>query len=181
MHTLRDKVWTAGQSKTGFPFSFYCKQCNSGVVIADVCKKKSGRKKGRWPIRGIPERIRRSSRRWKLQKLSQSLVCQMVHTSTWSFQEVVPARIILWAVLESRLEYEDIQTETKLDDCASVAVVMRNGEVGMKYVRDGELGWILVVRRRKKKSAGSVDGDDSGNSNIKLNLIEGRINLLRYR
>ena len=32
------------------------------------------------------------------------------------------------------LEYEDIQTETKLEDCAPVEVEMRNGEVGMKYV-----------------------------------------------
>ena len=30
---------------------------------------------------------------------------------------------------------------------------MRNGEVGMKYVKDGEVGWTPVVRRRRKKSA----------------------------
>ena len=33
------------------------------------------------------------------------------------------------------LEYEDIQTETKLEDYASVAEEMWNGEVGMKYVK----------------------------------------------
>ena len=45
---------------------------------------------------------------------------------------------------------------------------MRNGEVGMKYVKDGEAGWTLVVRKRRARSE---DGDDSGTSNIKLNLI----------
>ena len=44
----------------------------------------------------------------------------------------------------------------------------------MEYVKDGKGGWIPVVRRRKK-SARSEDGDDSGNLNIKLNLIEVRI------
>ena len=37
-----------------------------------------------------------------------------------------------------------------------------------------------VVRRRRKKSARSEHGDDSGNSNIKLNLIKGR-SWVRYR
>ena len=73
------------------------------------------------------------------------------------------------------LEYEDIQTETKLDDCASVE--MRNREVGMKYVKGGEVGWTPEVRR--KKSARNEDGDDSDNSNINLNLI--KRNLVRYR
>ena len=41
-------------------------------------------------------------------------------------------------------------------------------------MKDGEAGWTPVVRRRRKKSAWSEDGDDSGNWNIKLNLIEGR-------
>ena len=36
------------------------------------------------------------------------------------------------------------------------------------------------MARRRKKSAKSVDGDDSGNSNIRQNLVEG-ISLLRYR
>ena len=52
----------------------------------------------------------------------------------------------------------------KLEDCASVDVGLRNGEVGMK---DGEARWAQVVRRRKK-SARSEDHDDSGNSNIKF-------------
>ena len=47
------------------------------------------------------------------------------------------------------LEYEDIQTETKLEDCAPVEMEMRNGEVGMKYVKDGKAGWTPVVRRRR--------------------------------
>ena len=62
------------------------------------------------------------------------------------------------------LEYEDIHTETKLEDCASVEVEMRNGEVGMKYMKDGEVGWTPVVVRRKK-SARSKDGDESENLN----------------
>ena len=37
-------------------------------------------------------------------------------------------------------EYEDIQTGTKLEVCGSVEVEMRNEEVGMKYVKDGEAG-----------------------------------------
>ena len=37
------------------------------------------------------------------------------------------------------LEYEDIQTVTNLEDCASVEVEMRNRKVGMKYVKDGEV------------------------------------------
>ena len=49
----------------------------------------------------------------------------------------------------------------------------------MKYMKDGEAGWIPGVRRRRR-SPRSEDGDDSGNSNIKLNLIEGR-SLVRYR
>ena len=65
--------------------------------------------------------------------------------------------------VEESLEYEDIQTETKLEDCALVEVEMRNGEVGMKYVKDGEARWTSVVRR--KTSARSDDGDNSGNLN----------------
>ena len=34
---------------------------------------------------------------------------------------------------------------------------MRNGKRGVKYVKDGEVGWILVVRRRWKKSARSEE------------------------
>ena len=50
----------------------------------------------------------------------------------------------------------------------------------MKYVKDDEVGWTPVVRRRRKKSARSVDGIDSRNLNINLYLIEGR-SLVRYR
>ena len=41
------------------------------------------------------------------------------------------------------LEYEDIETETKLEDCASVE--MKNRKVTMKYVKDGEARWTSVV------------------------------------
>ena len=51
----------------------------------------------------------------------------------------------------------------------------------MKYVTDGEVRWTSVVRRRRKKSTRIEDGDDRGNSNIKLNLIEGGRGLVRYR
>ncbi len=92
MPTLGDTERAVRESKTGFSFSFYGNLCKTGVEIADVHKKEE--KKNMWSLRGIPERIRRSFRRWTLQKLSQSLVCQMVHTNTWSLQEVVPARTI---------------------------------------------------------------------------------------
>ena len=67
---------------------------------------------------------------------------------------------------------------------ALVEVEMRNSEVGMKYVKDGEVRWTPVVRKRRKMSvrnARSEDGDNSGNSNVRLNLIEGRKSLVRYR
>ena len=64
-----------------------------------------------------------------------SLVSQMMHTSTSSLQEVVLAKVIVGRIQESS-ENEDIQTETRLEDCASAEVEMRNGEVGMKYVKD---------------------------------------------
>ena len=38
-----------------------------------------------------------------------------------------------------------------------------------------------MVRRRRKKNARSEDGDDSGNSHIRLNLIVGRRRLVEYR
>ncbi len=53
-------------------------------------------------------------------------------------------------------EYEDIREDAKLEDCGSVEVEMRNGEMGVKYVKDGEVGWTPVVRRRRKKSTRSV-------------------------
>ena len=55
------------------------------------------------------------------------------------------------------LEYESIQTETMLQDSALVEVEMRNGEVGMKYVKYVEVGW-----KRSKKRARSEDGNDEG-------------------
>ena len=41
----------------------------------------------------------------------------------------------------SRAKYEDVLGDTKLEDCGSVNVEMRNGEMGVKCVKDGELGW----------------------------------------
>ena len=78
------------------------------------------------------------------------------------------------------MEYEDIQTETKLEDYASMVMEMRNEEVGMKYVKDGESSWTQVVIRRRRKSVRSEDVDNRRNANVSLNLIEGR-SLLRYR
>ena len=57
---------------------------------------------------------------------------------------------------------------------------MRNGEVGMKYVKDGKCGWIQVVIRRRKKSVRSEDVDNRQNANIRFNLIGGR-SLVYYR
>ncbi len=54
---------------------------------------------------------------------------------------------------------------------------MRNGEVGVKYVKDGELGWIPVVRRRRKKSARSEESESSGN----VNVNNKRRSLVMYR
>ena len=58
-------------------------------------------------------------------------------------------------------EYEDVWGDTKLEDCGSVEVEMRNGEMVVKYVKDGEVSWILVVRRRRRvlgvKRVGIVD------------------------
>ena len=56
--------------------------------------------------------------------------------------------------------------DTKLEDCSSVKVEMRNGEMGVKYVKDEEVGWTSVVRRRKKKSARSEESESSGNLNV---------------
>ena len=44
-----------------------------------------------------------------------------------------------------KLENPDIQTETKLEDYASMAEEMRNAEVGIKYVKDGKSGWTQVL------------------------------------
>ena len=43
---------------------------------------------------------------------------------------------------------------------------MRNGEVGGKYEKDGEVSWTPVVRRRKKPIARSEESDSSGNLNV---------------
>ena len=42
---------------------------------------------------------------------------------------------------------------------------MRNGEMGAKYVQDGDAGWTPVVRRRSRKSARSEETECSGNLN----------------
>ena len=61
-----------------------------------------------------------------------------------------------------------------LEDCGSVVVEMRNGEMG---VRDREVGWTPVVRRRRNKSAWSEESESSGN----LNVNDKRRSLVRYR
>ncbi len=38
---------------------------------------------------------------------------------------------------------------------------MREGKVGVRYVKDGEEGWTPVVRRRRKTSGRSENGDSS--------------------
>ena len=43
---------------------------------------------------------------------------------------------------------------------------MRNREIAVKYVKDGEVGWITVVRRWKK----SARCESSGNMNDKRSL-----------
>ena len=47
----------------------------------------------------------------------------------------------------------------------------------MKYVKDGEVDWIQVVRRVRKKSARSEESESSGN----LNVNDIRRGLVRYR
>ena len=58
---------------------------------------------------------------------------------------------------------------TKHEDCGSVEVEMRNGEVGVK---DGEVGWTPVVRRRK--GASSEESDISENLNVMMDINQGR-------
>ena len=53
-------------------------------------------------------------------------------------------------------EYEVIKDGTKLVDCSSGEVEMRNGKVGVKYEKDREVLWTQLVRWRRKKSARSV-------------------------
>ena len=54
-------------------------------------------------------------------------------------------------------------------------VELRNGEIGVMYIKDGEVGWTPVVRRRRKKCARSEESESSGYVNDK------RKSLLQYR
>ena len=54
---------------------------------------------------------------------------------------------------------------------------MRNGEMCVEYVEDGEVGWTRVVRRRRKKSARSEESESSEN----LNVNDQRRSLVRHR
>ena len=47
-------------------------------------------------------------------------------------------------------EDEAVRRDTELEDCGSVEVEMSNGKMGVKYVKDGEVGWTPVVRRRRR-------------------------------
>ena len=49
--------------------------------------------------------------------------------------------------------------------------------MGVKYVKDGEVGWTPVMRRRRKKNARSEESESSGN----LNVNNERRNLAMYR
>ena len=106
-----------------------------------------------------------SSRSWTLQERSQSLVCQMVHnqhTVTPSGGSGEGSLMVLesgWNMKTFRLRLS----------CKTASVEVRNGEVGMKYVKmQGWDGPLVRRRRRRKRSVRSEDGDDSGNSNIRL-------------
>ena len=44
-------------------------------------------------------------------------------------------------------------------------VEIRNGEMCVKYVKDGAVCWTPVVRKRRKKSARSEESKSSGNLN----------------
>ena len=74
-------------------------------------------------------------------------------------------------------EYVGVEGDTKLEDCGFVEVEMRNGEMGIKYITDGEVGWTLVMRRRRKMSARSKEIVSSRN----LNVNDKRRSLVRYR
>ena len=73
-------------------------------------------------------------------------------------------------------EYEDTGS-TKLEDCSSMEVEMRNREMGVKNVKDGEVGWTSIVRRRRKKIARSEESESSGN----LNVNNKKRSLVRHR
>ena len=52
-------------------------------------------------------------------------------------------------------EHEVIKDGTMLEDCGTVEVEMRNGEVDVKYEKDGEVVWIPVVRKKKTEESNS--------------------------
>ena len=59
-------------------------------------------------------------------------------------------------------EYEDKEEdEIKLAECRQVEAEVREGNVGVRYVKVGEEGWTPVVRRRRKTSTRSESGDSS--------------------
>ena len=89
-----------------------------------------------------------------------------MHTSAWSPQRLPSLRKNLHGVLGELEKHEDVLGDTKLGDCGSVEVEIRNGEMGVKYVKDGAVGWIPVVRKRRKKSARSEESKSSGNLNV---------------
>ena len=72
---------------------------------------------------------------------------------------------------------EHVQGDTKLEDSSSVELKVRNREMGVKYVRDEEVGLTPVVRWRRETSASSEESESSGNLNVKNK----RTSLLRYR
>ena len=80
----------------------------------------------------------------------------------------------LQGVLDS-LRSMKIYGEIKLEYLGSVEVELRNVEKGMKYVKDGEVGWTPVVRRRRKKCARSEKSESSGY------VYDKRRSLVRYR
>ena len=85
-----------------------------------------------------------------------------------------PLRENLQEVLDN-LRSMKIYGEIKLEYLGSVEVELRNVEKGMKYVKDGEVGWTPVVRRRRKKCARSEKSESSGY------VYDNRRSLVRYR
>ena len=70
------------------------------------------------------------------------------------------------------VEYVVIKNGTKFEDCGSVEMEMRNGEVDVKNIKDGKVGPTPDERRRGKKR--SEESDNSGNLNIKMDFNKGR-------
>ena len=100
-----------------------------------------------------------------------ALVLQLVHASAWSPPKAAPIEGKSARSAGELEEYEDVQGDTKLEDCGCVEVEMRNGEMGVKYVKDGEVGCTPVVRRRKK-IARSEESESSGNLNVNYKRSE---------